>query len=99
MSHWTHQTKHKATDLMQVQIKRGQFVEEQLKEEIRMLRANLHTIQEITTTALEKSNSMLETLNVNIERGKIGLKVGTNDDIFQSHNKNKKHYCPKKKYT
>ena len=40
-SPWIQQTKHKATEVMQFQIKRDQFVEEQLKEEIRMLRVNL----------------------------------------------------------
>ena len=34
-------TKHKNAEVMQVQIKRGKFVKQQLKEEIMILRTNL----------------------------------------------------------
>jgi len=39
---------------------------------------------------------VFETLNANIERGEIDLKEGTNDDMFQSHNKNESIIMPRK---
>ena len=60
-----------------------------------MLRGSLQTIQKVRTTVLGKSESMFEILNTNIDRGRIDLKEGSNDGMFQSRPRNETMYEPR----